>query len=213
MVISLWIHRALGLEYSYSDIAMQCDTKSIWTIDLVFAMHRCGVKVEFYSTANQCSSEHIGIPFYKDSFEMDRLRVNRLFKEASLMPKNIGVQDRALDFDDMCSRIANADQWAVILVNSIGLHCADGCHGLNPGSTGDSAVSDMRFAGHYIILLHFDKSKSQIVYCDPASSHSRCQVGAGLLRESHFCEGTDRDILMIDANQKVTMNSYYALPF
>ncbi|XXQ31131.1 Guanylyl cyclase [Plasmodiophora brassicae] len=195
------VSRLLGLPYSYSDWKLQCLTHCIWTVDMLLALHRCGIAATMHTTCPGVNPQHATQGFYADeSFDSESQRVRAAFLEASSLRLPISTTDVS---------IGHLSSWqncvAIVLVDRNVLRCED-CW--TPGAN-TSAAS---FVGHYIIVVGKRKDDASAVeFVDPASQRSRCWASVGNLEQARSSPGTDRDVIIVRTDQVVETNSYYRI--
>jgi hypothetical protein len=69
------------------DLINLAKTFSLWTIDLAYMMHACGLPCVLHTVMEGVRQEYAAVPYYKDDLDEDRARVEKLFRGA----KSTGV--------------------------------------------------------------------------------------------------------------------------
>lgn len=106
---------ARRLPVGRADLVKQLVTSSVWSIDLAYALTRCGVECVYYTTAIGVKSSHAMHGFYQDTFSDDEVRVNSLFARAA--SNGVRVHERAMSATELADLIT-AGALAIVLVNA-----------------------------------------------------------------------------------------------
>jgi hypothetical protein len=64
------------------DLIALVGTNSVWTVDLAYIMHKCGLSCVFHTVMEGVREEYAAETFYKDELDEDRARVEKLFRGA-----------------------------------------------------------------------------------------------------------------------------------
>ncbi|XP_037091598.1 protein GUCD1-like [Pollicipes pollicipes] len=170
--------------------------KSTWTIDLVYLLHRFGVR-QLYCTLT------LGIdPGYRrQSFygygrvlRMDAARVTERFAKAASL--GVPVERRAVPVDEVLHHLATSGP-VVVLTDGRYLRC-DRCHTNQAGSeltTCFPCISE--YKGHYIVLYGYDLSKRVVFYRNPTFRDRECCMSVAALDQCRRSYGTDEDIIFV----------------
>ncbi|GBG27102.1 Protein GUCD1 [Hondaea fermentalgiana] len=169
-------------------------TRSVWTIDLAFAIRELGIPLVMYTTSTRVDTrEYSGMDFYKE-VESDQARVNARFERAA--EAGIRVDERPLPRAELQSIVsANALQMAIVLVDVTVLRNAERSYGRKVLDFVVSAVAGHQFAGHYLLVIGYIAPFYEVR--DPASSRPSTMVHEDVLERARSAPGTDDDILVL----------------
>ena len=82
----IMVLRAGGIHKTRPELAKMAGTSSTWTVDLAYIMRSCGAKFVFLTMMEGVREDYSAEAFYRDDLDADRLRVEKLFRGASLPP-------------------------------------------------------------------------------------------------------------------------------
>lgn len=78
----LMLMRTRGEHKAREDLIALVGTNSVWTVDLAYIMHQCGLPCVFHTVMEGVREEYAAETFYKDELDEDRARVEKLFRGA-----------------------------------------------------------------------------------------------------------------------------------
>lgn len=183
--------RTLGIGHGdIHQLAELCCTRSIWTVDLAYLLHRFSVKFSFLTVTLGANPDFSAETFYMEQLDDDLGRVDRLFEKA--LEAGIHIKRRSIDGEEISALISSGQYVAVALVNKIKLSQSwqDIC-----GLGYYSRSSD--YMGHYVVICGYDADTNEFEIRDPASPGKYERVSMESLDEARKSFGTDEDILLV----------------
>ena len=169
----------------------RCGTRSVWTIDLAFALRAFGVRFLFATKTCGCDPSYKDMSFYKRELSLDERRVARLF-------------DRAFDGEILLRRATVAPEvlrdllgsGAVLVIALVDLRF------LYSRSAVGRAIASLPYSytGHYIVLCGLDEASGKVLYKDPASQGEDHAISLGDLHRARTAHGTDEDLILVAAD-------------
>lgn len=182
--------RAFAVPTADAQDLYRCKIRSIWTVDLAHMLAARGCNVCFctrFLGANPGYSKEV---FYRTHMSADRVRVDRLFREAA--GAGIVVRQTRVPWQSLRDALAGGCHLVVLLVDKWRLKDSPGCL---------CGLVDPCYTGHYVVLSAFDADRGVFVVQDPAcSGESRCMDPASLDR-ARCCFGTDEDLLLVSRHK------------
>lgn len=196
------VTRYLGLPESYAQLFKLLATKSIWTIDLAYLLHRIGVHAEFNTITTGIDPKYTTHSFYSSDMPADEKRVNQLFLNAH--KSGVTVIKRSLssvEFDHYIS----GGYLALVLINREWVICqrCDVCLGMTIRSKKRS------FVGHFVVIDGRTLSGAYRMV-DPASSCDYCEIDSNQMDAARRCFGTDEDVIFISRSLNHPVITYSA---
>jgi len=169
----------------------------VWSIDVALFLARAlapsagrpSPTLRFTSTYLGVNPSHASLSYYADIDE-DRERV-----EAALAASRelaVDVAEASVGMDTVCERAAGGRTLWLMLVDARHLACDD-CR----FKRAVTAAFNASYAGHYIVVTHYDFASDRLQYLDPASSATACHISPAALDIARRAEGTDEDLLEV----------------
>mmetsp|Transcript_2724 Transcript_2724/g.4936 ORF Transcript_2724/g.4936 Transcript_2724/m.4936 type:complete len:271 (+) Transcript_2724:48-860(+) len=181
-------------QVSYDELRRWCGTESVWSIDLVFLLHRLGMDVSYLTVTKGVRPEYILHQFYRRELQRDSVRVNDLFQRAA--DEGVQIEFRSVAQAEIIDVLKNG-AILVVLVDKRQLQCKM-CEGNSSSALSRNSISFVYgFLGHYIVIYKYDPKGDVFVFKDPASQHPRCEIESSVLEKARMAFGTDEDILVI----------------
>mmetsp|Transcript_15766 Transcript_15766/g.30474 ORF Transcript_15766/g.30474 Transcript_15766/m.30474 type:complete len:240 (-) Transcript_15766:410-1129(-) len=171
------------------------ETRSVWTIDLVYALRDLDVPLVMYTTCTEIKPrEYEGMEFYKE-LASDQTRVNQRFREAA--DRGIRIVPRSFARTELQNIFANPRmfQLAIVLVDVNIIRKAERSYGRKVLDFVVSAVAGHQFAGHYIVVVDYIAPMYEIR--DPAGTRAITWVHEDVLEQARLAPGTDEDIIIL----------------
>jgi len=163
------------------------ESKSVWTIDLLYALHAGGMPhCALATTTDGVNPDHASLEFYQEVFDADEKRVSALMSRAEAA--GIIVRKASLSADTIAAFLNAPRRMVIALVNSEAL----------PRVCDRQPRFRQRqhsFAGHYILL--YGMEERMFVYLDPGRAQHKHVIGADDFDHARRCPGTDEDLIFI----------------
>jgi len=162
----------------------------LWTIDLYVFLKQRGLRdAIFYTTCKGINRDHFAIDWYKRHIEADVLRVERKFQEAKDNEWAVNDAISLLQIGNLLLQGGGAGKSCVVILlvdNNL----------LKKKTTTSSSA--LQYAGHYILLVHFDAEKQTFLYLDPSTDANPVCIDIAHLMSAHVASGTDQDVIVIN---------------
>ena len=168
--------------------------KSVWTIDLAFALKKCGVERVVMCTT--CAGTNAGLceeAFYRDDLLDDARRVNGLFSRCK----------RALDGTVPELRVQSLTSEALVEVIKAGwfaMALVDKYAMLSNTEEEEDDDDATGFIGHYVVIVGVDDSIAGRMFTvlDPSGEESfKLSVPSDRLDKARKTFGTDEDLIFV----------------
>jgi hypothetical protein len=89
-------------------------TNSVWTVDLAYIMHKCGLSCVFHTVMEGVREEYAAETFYKDELDEDRARVEKLFRGAKAA--GVAVKTEAVSIAQIAAAVLQG-RLAIVLTD------------------------------------------------------------------------------------------------
>lgn len=175
--------------------------KSVWTIDLAFALKKCGVEGVVMCTT--CAGTNAGLceeAFYRDDLLDDARRVNGLFSRCKRALEDGGsdvvVGDGTVPelrvqslTSEALVEVIKAGWFAMALVNKYAML----------SNTEEEEDDGTGFIGHYVVIVGVDDSIDPVfTVLDPSGEESfKLRVPSDRLDKARKTFGTDEDLIFV----------------
>lgn len=157
-----------------------------WTIDLYIYLREANLDATMHTLVAGMNPDNIHLDWYAQhmSSAADVARCNEQF--ASARTKGWEVEQRATTLAEVSSRVAQQDTISICLVDGNLLN----------------QQNSSSFAGHFIVLVHFEESTGCFWTLDPAQQRDPCIriFNKSQLEKARTAAGTDEDIIFIKSN-------------
>eukprot|EP00741_Cyanophora_paradoxa_P022127 tig00021434_g21359.t1 len=114
--------RKLKKRCTFDEMRKLCPTKSVWTIDLARLLNFFEVQFIYFTTQIGVNPDYSDADFYKESYDEDAKRVERLFADAPQL--GIRIEHRTFSSDEMQRTMLGGRHVYVALVDKRYLACA-----------------------------------------------------------------------------------------
>ncbi|KNC96516.1 uncharacterized protein SPPG_08105 [Spizellomyces punctatus DAOM BR117] len=113
---------ALGQKHSLMDLRKECPLESVWTIDLAYILRRFSVEdFTYYTSYIGVNWQYSSKEFYRDTWTLDRRRVQSLF--AAAHDNRVRVVGLTLALDDIRRFLLSTVYAVIMLVDLRLLRC------------------------------------------------------------------------------------------
>lgn len=96
------------------DLIAMVGTNSVWTVDLAYIMHKCGLSCVFHTVMEGVREEYATEVFYKDELDEDRARVEKLFRGAKAA--GVAVSTKAVTIAHIAEAVLQ-EKLAIVLTD------------------------------------------------------------------------------------------------
>ena len=175
--------------------------KSVWTIDLAFALKKCGVERVVMCTT--CAGTNAGLceeAFYRDDLLDDARRVNGLFSRCKRALKDGGSGDETVPelrvqslTREALVEVIKAGWFAMALVDKYTMLS-------NTQEQDDDDDDATGFIGHYVVIVgvHDSIAGRLFTVLDPSGEESfKLSVPSDRLDKARKTLGTDEDLIFV----------------
>lgn len=176
------------LHLKYEDILKKVGTKSVWTIDLMYLLHRINIPSLMTTDMIGMSNDYKENSFYADEWDADETRVMQLFRNASR--EGIKIENRKVSIDELKSLLYKGHR-IILLCDRRYIQCKK-CTIL----FGLMNWIQTSFIGHFIVLVGITVVGT-FIYSDPASNEEYCYITEEDLDKARKSFGTDQDMIDI----------------
>jgi len=193
--------RALGvskMECSLPKLRKRVPTSSVWTVDLAYLLADYGVRFRYLTTTIGVDDGYDAEPFYKATLDSDRMRVNKLFEQAT--SNNVVIERGSLSSETLQELMRPHDHMVMALV--------DRRHLDRPPPTSVSGIVESCIArcfsgyvGHYVLITGYDAERQAYHIMDPAKSHEPNLISCATVDLARRSYGTDEDLIVIPWEQ------------
>lgn len=159
-------------------------SSDVWTVDIVtLLLIVYNLDVKFFTTSIHANDSLATLPFYVDTWDLDRDRVQGLYCD----PRVTAVtQVKHLDVADIITML-RASNLIIALVDKRVLQCVV--------EHEEHYVSNV-FAGHYVLL--YDFHDGYFLYLDPdRNACDSCRMTILTFDAARLANGTDEDVIAI----------------
>ena len=177
--------------------------KSVWTIDLAFALKKCGVERVVMCTT--CAGTNAGLceeAFYRDDLLDDARRVNGLFSRCKRALKDGGSGDETVPelrvqslTREALVEVIKAGWFAMALVDKYTM-----LSNTQEQDDDDDDDDDTGFIGHYVVIVgvHDSIAGRLFTVLDPSGEESfKLSVPSDRLDKARKTLGTDEDLIFV----------------
>ncbi|KAH8061208.1 guanylylate cyclase [Aureococcus anophagefferens] len=164
-----------------------CGTRSVWTVDLAFALKAFGVRFVFATKTLGCDPSYRDMSFYKRELSLDERRVAGLFERA--FAGEICLRKGTVPSDALGELLGTHRALVIALVDLRFLYSRT--------AVGRAIASlPYSYTGHYIVLTGLDAA-GRVLYKDPASAGEDHAIGLADLHRARAAHGTDEDLILV----------------
>lgn len=164
-----------------------CGTRSVWTVDLAFALKAFGVRFVFATKTLGCDPSYRDMSFYKRELSLDERRVAGLFERA--FAGEICLRKGTVPSDALGELLGTNRALVIALVDLRFLYSRT--------AVGRAIASlPYSYTGHYIVLTGLDAA-GRVTYKDPASAGEDHAIGLADLHRARAAHGTDEDLILV----------------
>ena len=181
---------AYGIDYSNIPFicqALELNT-SIWTIDLCYILHFFNISHTLCTKTTGVDESYANEPFYKEYFDNDSTRVNRLFREAA--GEGLQCEKRSVFLHEIGQHLKTFRP-VIILVNWSLIKPFPFTSCFKP-----FFFSKSKYQGHFIVLTGCSEDLSKFIYLNPEKA-TRKSMSSSVLEAARKSYGTDEDIIFI----------------
>jgi hypothetical protein len=172
--------------------------QSIWTIDLLYLLHRYlppSTPLTFHTTATGCDIAKYQSTLFYAHVNRDAARVNSLF--AAAQAAGLRVIAERVELDTIVELLAS-NHILLVLMDARRMHCVK-CAVQNSTLTSTDHESWHRehYAGHYVIVNGITADRSRYLYVNADADTPQCSVAVHALEKARAAPGTDDDIIVV----------------
>lgn len=166
----LMLMRTRGEHKAREDLIALVGTNSVWTVDLAYIMHKCGLPCVFHTVMEGVREEYAAETFYKDELDEDRARVEKLFRGAKAA--GVAVKTEAVTIAQIAAAVLQG-RLAIVLTDrrilrpksdekdaaglrtrgDRGSHKTRATTGSKSRALAGATCSEASFTGHYVVRL------------------------------------------------------------
>ena len=171
-------------EVKWNDVEKACGTRSVWTVDLAFALRALGCRdFLFLTKTTGCDPSYARLAFYRRDLGADSTRIQSLFRRAQ--QGEVSVKRAVATRDGLLEVLRTGRVLAIALVDLRLLHARAARTSLLPRS----------YTGHYVLLVGADGDR--VRYRDPAADRAELVIDADDLHRARVAHGTDEDLILV----------------
>ena len=171
-------------EVKWNDVEKACGTRSVWTVDLAFALRALGCRdFLFLTKTTGCDPSYARLAFYRRDLGADSTRIQSLFRRAQ--QGEVSVKRAVATRDGLLEVLRSGRVLAIALVDLRLLHARAARTSLLPRS----------YTGHYVLLVGADGDR--VRYRDPAADRAELVIDADDLHRARVAHGTDEDLILV----------------
>lgn len=121
--------------------------------------------------------------------------MNELFQSATR--DGVQVVQRTVSLSEIREAVLEQKHLIIVLLDKRLLKCAICDRSEPPVMLSSSAMQELGFLGHYVLLYAYDPRTDMFLMKDPATECETCTISGNNLEESRVTFGTDQDIIFI----------------
>ena len=149
----------------WNDVEKACGTRSVWTVDLAFALRALGCRdFLFLTKTTGCDPSYARLAFYRRDLGADSTRIQSLFRRAQ--QGEVSVKRAVATRDGLLEVLRTGRVLAIALVDLRLLHARAARTSLLPRS----------YTGHYVLLVGAEGDR--VRYRDPAADRAELVIDA-----------------------------------
>ncbi|XP_065830492.1 protein GUCD1-like [Oscarella lobularis] len=196
----------LGHRFSSDEFSEKCRElafeTNVWTIDVACLLQKFGVEHLYCTVTLGVDETYAEKRFYREDFNSEEARVNQLFRDAD--KTGLKIEKRSVTIDEIDKHLRE-NKVAIVLVDSITLNSGESqtscCFRFfHSEKRNRHSNKDEEYAGHYIVVCGYNKSKRTIAYHDPALEQGPTHTSLEVFEQARKCHGTDEDIVFVKIN-------------
>ena len=150
-------------EVKWNDVEKACGTRSVWTVDLAFALRALGCRdFLFLTKTTGCDPSYARLAFYRRDLGADSTRIQSLFRRAQ--QGEVSVKRAVATRDGLLEVLRTGRVLAIALVDLRLLHARAARTSLLPRS----------YTGHYVLLVGAEGDR--VRYRDPAADRAELVI-------------------------------------
>ena len=176
--------RAQTVPIAWAGVEKACGTRSVWTIDLAFALRELGCRdFVFLTKTTGCDPSYARLAFYRRDLGADSTRIQSLFRRAD--GGEVCVKRATATKEGLLEVLRTGRVLAIALVDLRLLHARAARTSLLPRS----------YTGHYVVLVGAEGDR--VRYRDPAADRAELVINADDLHRARVAHGTDEDLILV----------------
>lgn len=188
--------RARGAkQISCQDLIAMLNSKSVWSIDLAYLLHRFGLRITFFTITKGVHPAYRKQAFYRRRFPLDTNRVVELFDRAE--QDGIDVVQRSVPLSEICHAVLEQSVLVLVLVDKRFLECSICDKNPDPTRPGYAPRDYPGFLGHYVLIYAYHPGTKKFLIKDPSRRRETCVISTDILEQGRRAFGTDQDIIFI----------------
>ena len=173
-----------------------------WTIDLYLFLREVGLDATMHTLVAGMNPDNEGLAWYAQhlSSSTDVARCHQQFNSART--KGWEVEERSTSLAEVSARVAQHDTISICLVDGNRLNQQQHLQQQH-------SISFAGFAGHFVVLVHFEESTGCFWCIDPAQQrdpHIRT-FDKNFFEFARCAPGTDQDIIFIRSSAMTTVGT------
>ena len=182
---------ALRQTIDLATMTRACGTKSVWTIDLAFALSAFGAEASvMFTSFLGVNLEYVTTSFYRDEILRDVKRVEGLFRAASRGEGGVDVRCGRLSTRTVADVCRSGRVACVVLVDKSLLYASE-----DDADADVERKEERHFVGHYIVVCGVDADR--FIIRDPARPDAR-SVSSRAFDDARRAFGTDDDLIFVN---------------
>ncbi|XP_049879285.1 protein GUCD1 isoform X2 [Pectinophora gossypiella] len=165
---------------------------STWTIDLCYLLKRFNIKHCMYSTMMGVNEAYAKMSYYDSIMSLDKERVQQRFEQSAAA--GVDIREGCVRTRQLVAHLARRGP-AIVLVDA-GLLACDLCKH-NKLRVEFRRRLGGSYAGHYILVVGYNKRGGRLLYRDPALAPRLCAARPAALAAARAAPGTDHDVVLV----------------